>query len=140
MSEPKSSTCTRLAEVMNITHDSVNRFLLRESYEPKDLFDEAKCLLNLVGGTLSVDDSTLDKAYSQRMELPVNYRIYDKAEGKTKNDYFRDMLDEALAWGLQPDFMTGDSWYACVDNLKAVKNHRLGFMFAVESTPRYPAR
>lgn len=167
MSEPKSSTCTRLSEVMDISHDSVNRFLLRESYEPKDLFNEAKRLLNLVGGTLNVDDSTLDKPYSQRMELvghfwsgkhhrvvkglniitlyytdpqgrslPVNYRIYDKAEGKTKNEYFLDMLDEVLAWGLQPNFMTGDSWYSCVDNLKTVKNHRMGFMFAVESNRR----
>jgi len=167
MSEPKSSTCTRLSEVMGISHDSANRFLLRESYGPKDLFNEAKQLLNLVGGTLNVDDSTLDKPYSRHMELvghfwsgkhhrvvkglnlvtlyytdpqgrslPVNYRVYDKAEGKTKNDYFLDMLDEALAWGLQPYFMTGDSWYSCVDNLKTVKNHRMGFMFAVESNRR----
>jgi len=42
MSEPKSITCTRLSEVMGISHDSVNRFLLRENYEPKDLFNEAK--------------------------------------------------------------------------------------------------
>ncbi len=54
---------------MNISHDRVNRFLLRESYEPKDLFNEAKPLLNLVGGTLNLDDNTLDKPYSQRMEL-----------------------------------------------------------------------
>ncbi|MCX7086701.1 MAG: transposase [Methylococcales bacterium] len=167
MSEPKSSTCTRLAEVMGISHDSVNRFLLRENYEPKDLFNEAKRLLNLVDGTLNVDDSTLDKPYSQHMELvghfwsgkhhrvvkglslitlyytdpqgrslPVNYRVYDKADGKTKNDYFLDMLDDVLAWGLQPYFMTGDSWYSCVSNLKTVKNHRMGFMFAVESNRR----
>lgn len=167
MSEPKSSTCTRLAEVMAISHDSVNRFLLRENYEPEDLFNEAKRLLNLTGGTLNVDDSTLDKPYSHRMELvghfwsgkhhrvvkglnlitlyytdpqgrslPVNYRVYDKAEGKTKNAYFLDMLNEVLAWGLRPNFMTGDSWYACVDNLKTVKNHRMGFMFAVESNRR----
>lgn len=167
MSEPNSSTCTRLAEVMNISHDSVNRFLLRECYEPKDLFIEAKRLLNLVGGTLNVDDSTLDKPYSQHMELvghfwsgkhhrvvkglnlitlyytdpqgrslPINYRVYDKAEGKTKNEYFLDMLKEVLEWGVQPNFMTGDSWYACVDNLKTVKNHRMGFMFAVESNRR----
>lgn len=69
MSEPKSSTCTRLSEVMDISHDSVNRFLLRENYEGQDLFNEAKRLLNLVGGTLNVDDSTLDKPCSQRMEL-----------------------------------------------------------------------
>jgi len=29
--------------------------------------------------------------------VPVNYRIYDKQEGKTKNDYF-EMIAEVLAW------------------------------------------
>ena len=52
MSEPKSATCSRLSEVMGLSHDSVNRFLLRESYEPEDLFNEARRLLNRVGGTL----------------------------------------------------------------------------------------
>ncbi len=37
----------------------VNRFLLCERYEPKDLFDEVKLKINLVGGTLS--GWTLDK-------------------------------------------------------------------------------
>jgi hypothetical protein len=69
MSEPKSVTCSRLAEVMGISHDSVNRFLLREAYEPADLFNEAKAQLNWVGGTLSVDDTVLDKPYSQPMAL-----------------------------------------------------------------------
>ncbi len=69
MSEPKSATCCRLAEVMGISHDSVNRFLQRESYEPRDLYNEAARLLNLTGGTLNVDDSTLDKPYSRHMEL-----------------------------------------------------------------------
>jgi hypothetical protein len=41
--------------------------------------------------------------------LPVNYRVYDKTEHKTKNDYFLDMLVQVVAWGLQPDFITGDS-------------------------------
>lgn len=164
LSESKSATCCRLAEIMNISHDSVNRFLLRESYEPKDLFNEAKSNLNLIGGTLSVDDSVLDKPYSQKMALvshfwsgkhhrvvkginlitlyytdtagnhfPVNYRVYDKEDGKTKNDYFRDMLAEVLAWGLKPAFVTGDSWYSSVENLKIVKNHDLGLLFALES-------
>lgn len=167
MSEPKSATCTRLSEVMDISHDSVNRFLLREAYEPKDLFHEAVKLLNPVGGTLSVDDSVLDKPYSQHMDLvayvwsgkhhrvvkglnlitlyytdpqgrslPVNYRVYDKTEGKTKNDYFLDMLAQVLEWRLQPDFMTGDSWYSGVSNLKTVRYHRMGFLFAVESNRR----
>lgn len=164
MSEPKSASCRHLAEVMGISHDSVNRFLLRESYESRDLYNEAAQVLNLTGGTLSVDDSTLDKPYSRHMalvchcwsgkhhrvvqglnvitlyytdpqgrSLPVNYRVYDKAEKKTKNEYFREMLEEVLECGLKPSFVTADTWYSCVDNLKKVKNHSMGLMFAVES-------
>ena len=146
-----------------ISHDSVNRFLQREDYQPKDMFDEAAQDLCLVGGTLSADDTVLDKPHSNSEALvshfwsgkhhrvvkginlvtlyytdltgrhmPVNYRICDKSEGKTKNDYFREMLIEVLAWGLKPAFVTGDSWYSCVKNLKTIKNHQTGFMFAVE--------
>ena len=46
--------------------------------------------------------------------LPVNYRIYDKSEDKTKNDYFQDMLLGVLNWGINLNFVTGDSWYSCV--------------------------
>jgi len=149
---------------MSISHDSVNRFLNRESYTGRDLYNEASLSLNLKGGTLSVDDSVLDKPYSQYMALvshfwsgkhhravkginlvtlyytdsqgkhqPVNFRVVDKAEGKTKNDYFQDMLAEVLAWGLEPAFVTGDSWYSCVSNLKRIKNHQMGLLFALES-------
>lgn len=43
------------------------------------------------------------------------------------------MLEEVLAWGLEPAFVTGDSWYSGVDNLKRVKKHALGWLFAIES-------
>jgi len=43
---------------------------------------------------------------------PLNFRVVDKAEGKTKNDYFQYMLTEVLTWGLEPAFVTGDSWYS----------------------------
>ncbi len=69
LSDSKSIACCRLAEIMNISHDSANRFLLRETYEPEDLFNEAKTNLNLIGGALNVDDSMLDKPYSQKMAL-----------------------------------------------------------------------
>jgi hypothetical protein len=65
LSEPKSSSCCRLGEIMGISHDSVNRFLHREAYSPLDLFKEVRDTLNLKGGTLSVDDTVLDKPYSQ---------------------------------------------------------------------------
>lgn len=63
----------------------------------------------------------------------MNYRIYDKSEGKTKNDYFQERLADVLEGGLKPAFATGDSWYSCTTHLKTVKNHHMGFLFAIES-------
>jgi len=164
LSEPSAASCSRLSDVMNISHDSVNRFLNRESYTPQDLFNEVKESINLQGGCLSVDDSVLDKPYAKYIAYvsyfysgkhhavvkginlitlyytdphgqhqPVNFRIYDKSENKTKNDYFSDMLAEVITWGLNPAFVTGDSWYSCVKNLHTIKNHHCGFLFGLES-------
>ncbi len=48
LSEPKQMGCNRLAEILeNVSHDSVNRFLLREKYEPKDLFDTVRKIVDL---------------------------------------------------------------------------------------------
>ena len=63
--------------------------------------------------------------------MPVNYRIYDKREGKTKNDYFREMITEVLAWGLQPDPVTGDAWYSSRETLKFLKNRELGILIGI---------
>lgn len=148
----------------NLSHDSVNRFLLRERYEPKDLFDEVKLHINLIGGTLSGDDTVIDKPYSdpnlteligyfwsglhhrpikginlitlyytdpEGKSVPVNYRIYNKQEGKTKNDYLREMIKEVLFWGIQPKIVTGDAWYSSQENLKFLKKQELGFLFGI---------
>ncbi len=127
LAEPKYAGCTRLANILEgLSHDSVNRFLLRERYNPKDLFDSVKLYINLIDGTLSGDDTVIDKPYSDpsKTELigyfwsgkhhrpvkginlitlyytdpkgksvPVNYRIYNRQEGKSKNDYFREMMN-----------------------------------------------
>lgn len=64
LAEPQYVSCVRLAEVMEpLSHDRVNRFLLPENYTPRDLFEEVKDYLILVGGIGSVDDSVLDKPY-----------------------------------------------------------------------------
>lgn len=79
-------------------------------------------MINLEGGIVSVDDTVIEKHYSQPKNtdligyfwsgkyhrairginlitlyysdvngnsVPINYRIYDPKEQKTKNDYFR---------------------------------------------------
>ena len=166
LSEPKQMGCKRLAEILkNVSHDSVNRFLLRERYEPKDLFDTVGEIIDLKGGILSVDDTVVEKHYSnpdcaeligyfwsgkyhksikglnlitlyysdrQENSVPINYRIYDKKEGKTKNNYFQQMLLEVITWGLKPRMVTGDSWYSSIANLKFLRNQKLGFLFGVE--------
>src|SRR5256714_13547871 len=67
LAEPHSAGCVRLAEVTGgeFAHDAANRFLNREDFSGRDLFEEARPLLELEGGTLSVDDTVLDKPYSQ---------------------------------------------------------------------------
>ncbi len=166
LSEPQWVSCVRLATILEgISHDSINRFLLRETYTPHDLYCQVKGAINLVGGTLSADDTVIDKPYRDpaKTELvawfwsgkhqravkginvitlyytdihgcsvPVNYRVVNKADGKTKNEYFRDMLQEVLGWGLQPAVVTADSWYASQDNLKLIKDKSLGVLMGIE--------
>jgi Ca2+-binding RTX toxin-like protein len=50
-----------LAAVLDISRHSVNRFLLREEYNPRDLFSEVQKNLNLKGGVLSADDTVIEK-------------------------------------------------------------------------------
>lgn len=130
------------------------------------MFDQVTDLINLEGGILSVDDTVIEKLYSNPFSaelvsyfwsgkyhqtikginlislyysdiygnsVPVNYRIDDKKEGKTKNDYFREMLIEVLGWGVKPKIVTGDSWYSSIENLKFLRNQKLGFLFGIES-------
>jgi len=128
--EPKNATCTRLAKIFSLSHDSVNRFLERENYSPHDLWEAVKSKININGGTLNVDDTVLDKPHSDplktdlidyfwsgkhkrsvkginlitlfytdinQVSVPINFRVVDKSLCKTKNEYFREMLEEVLS-------------------------------------------
>jgi putative transposase len=56
--------------------------------------------------------------------IPCDYRLYAKeADGLTKNDHFRAMLDAAKARDFAPACVVFDSWYASLPNLKAVRGH-----------------
>ncbi len=71
----------------DLSHDSVNRFLLREQYEPKDLFDEVKLHINLVGGTLSADDTVIDKPHSDPKLTAIFWLLlFRKASSYSQRD------------------------------------------------------
>ncbi len=58
--------------------------------------------------------------------FPVDYLIYDPdADGKTKNEHFREMFVYAIAENRSPRAVLFDSWYASVENLKLI--HRADF-------------
>lgn len=166
LSDPKGSSCVRSGEILEISHDQVTRFLLSGNFNGKDLYQKASQHLKIYGGTLSIDDTVLDKPYSdinkndlvgyfysgkhhkvvkgislitliytdtEGKSLPVNFRVYDKKDNKTKNEYFREMVNEVLKWGLIPKLVTGDSWYSSIDNFKFMRKHELSFMFGLES-------
>jgi hypothetical protein len=156
-----------MAEILQtVSHDSINRFLNRESYEPKDLFD---CIVShsgieLAGGIISGDDTVIEKPYSNPktiellgyywsskhskpvlgiplitlyytspngLRVPITYRIYDKREGKTKNQYLQEMIQEVQQWGVRPIAFTSDAWYASKANLNLVKDAQIGFLVGV---------
>ena len=63
----------RLAEISGgeFAYEAANRFLKREEFRARDLFEEMRPLIVLEEGILSVADTGLDKPYSQegRTEL-----------------------------------------------------------------------
>lgn len=48
------------------------------------------------------------------------------------------MVSEIISWGVKPRMVTGDSWYSGVENLKFLKNQKLGFLFGIEKIELLP--
>jgi hypothetical protein len=71
MSSPKGSSCVRAGEVLEVSHDEVNRFLLSGDFTGQDLFEAVKGHLELAGGTLTVDDTVLDKPYTDHQSTEL---------------------------------------------------------------------
>jgi hypothetical protein len=133
-------------------HDAFTRLLTRLEPDPETLWREAEPLVEKARGALVVDDSTLDKPYARHIELvtrhwsgkhrkpvrginlittlwtdgdrkiPVDYRLYSKADGRTKHDHFWEMLLMAKGRGFSPKYVLFDTWYARLENLKQVRD------------------
>jgi hypothetical protein len=134
-------------------HDSFTRLLHRLEPDPETLWSEAEPLVEKARGVLVIDDSTLDKPHSRHLDLvtrhwsgkhhdvvlginlitllwtdgdrkvPVDYRLFSKADGKTKHDHFWEMLLMARGRGFSPKYVLFDGWYASLENLKQVRDH-----------------
>lgn len=133
-------------------HDSFNRLLNHQEPDPEILWKEAEPLVEKNRGALIFDDSTLDKPYAQHIPLvtnhwsgkhqevvrginlislvwtdgdrkiPVDYRLYSKRDGLTKNDHFWEILLMAKARGFSPRYVLFDGWYSSLENLKQIRD------------------
>jgi putative transposase len=134
-------------------HDAFNRLLHRLEPDAETLWAEAEALVEKSRGVLVLDDSTLAKPYARKIELvtrhwsgkhrevisginlitllwtdgdrkiPVDYRIFSKADGLTKNDHFWEMMLMARGRGFAPEYVLFDGWYARLENLKRIRDH-----------------
>jgi putative transposase len=134
-------------------HDAFTRLLNRLEPDPEELWAEAGPLVEKARGVLVIDDSTLDKPYARHISLvtrhwsgkhkrpvrginlitllwtdggrkvPVDYRVYNAHDGRTKHDHFWEMLLVARGRGFAPEYVLFDNWYASVENLKQVRDH-----------------
>jgi hypothetical protein len=132
-------------------HDAFTRLLTRREPDPEALWLESQTQVEKTDGVLVIDDSTLDKPYATSIALvtrhwsgkhhavvrginlvsllwtdgdrhiPCDYRVYDPADNRTKNDHFADMIRQAYARGFRPRCVLFDSWYSSLDNLKLIR-------------------
>lgn len=134
------------------SHDAFTRLLTRLEPDPDTLWTESETQVRRDDGVLVIDDSTLDKPYARFIELvtrhwsgkhhavvqginlvsllwtdgdrhiPCDYRVYDTADGRTKNDHFGDMIRIAYTRGFKPRCVVFDGWYSSLENLKLIRN------------------
>jgi len=66
--------------------------------------------------------------------LPCDFRLYHKVQdGLSKNDHFRDMLQQAAERGFEPELVAFDSWYSGLPNLKQLRNLRWHWLTQLKS-------
>ena len=146
LKEGKFSCVKAAKKLTSISHDSLTRILQKEEVESNvDIEKLPK------GGILIVDDTTIDKSYSKKLEgtshvyssslkktivgycfLTLIYvcgkniyyldKIFWQKGGKTKNELLQDKLKELQEKGLSPNLILFDKWYAASETLNLIND------------------
>ena len=66
-------------------------------------------------------------------KFAVNWRVVDKKEWKTKNDYFMEMFKECITRWFKPSMITWDCWYSSEQNLNFITKQWIWFLFGIKS-------
>lgn len=135
------SSCLSLASLCpSLSHDSLNRSLHSNFPWSRRLWDLFSSRMIHPGGYLVLDDTTwqrqtkvaeaVSKVWSStaggvrlgmqavlliwtdgKRKVPISMRLWQKG-GKSKVELAEEMLREAANWGLKPNYVLFDSWYA----------------------------
>lgn len=96
LGSPEGSSCVKIGETLDVSHDMANHFLSLNKFSGKEIFEYARPLLNPIGGILTVDDSVADKPYSS---IAANDLVEKHWSGK----HHRTVLGVNLVLLLYPD-------------------------------------
>lgn len=143
-------------------HDSISRWIAEQTFEPNDLWQQVQAQTHLESTLIVDDtvldkrwsphNELVDFHWSGNEHkvtrgislvnllathdgdcIPVNYRVYEgKKDEKNKNEHFIDMLNSSKERGFKPDFVTADSWYSSLENMKAIVKLGWKFIFGIK--------
>ena len=65
--------------------------------------------------------------------FPVDFRVYNKDDGITKNEHLRDMLKTAKNRGFKPEKVMFDSWYSACEALHLLQSWSWKYMVGIKS-------
>jgi len=96
IASPKNTTCTEAAKCSpdngnQPSHDAINRLLLRNPHDTEILWKESEPLIRKDRGVLVLDDSTLDKPYSNKTDM-VSYHWSGKHHKTVKGISLQTLL------------------------------------------------
>jgi putative transposase len=95
IASPKNTTCTEASKCSpddnHPAHDAINRLLARQPVDTEALWQESQHLIRKDRGVIVLDDSTLDKPYSQKTDL-VSYNWSGKHHKTVKGVNLQTLL------------------------------------------------
>ena len=127
------------------------------------LWDDVQKYIDIKRGYLIADDTILDKPKGPKIEgvgfhysgkhkrsvrglclvslvwtdgkhvFPVDFRVYNKDNGITKNEHLRDMLKTARNRGFTPKMVMFDSWYSARETLLLLQSWSWKYMVGIKS-------
>ena len=148
------------------SHDTWRRELINLQQHQNILWERVKGYVKTKKGYLIADDTIIDKPFGKKIEvvgfhysgkhkrvvrgiclitllwtdgtrsIPVDFRLYHKQQGYSKNQHLRDMLRTAKQRGFSPRFTMFDSWYSSNDTLNLLKKWKWLYMVGVKSNRR----